>query len=111
MNTVSEVIVKAKDTPIGEILRPEENAHWLTYIMYASPHLNIDLPTIKSIQAKGSSIDIDTVRTMLSILNSSASGVSQLTDANLEEAYFLAQRDLDKLAIAVYTLYLYGNKR
>lgn len=111
MTDTIEAILKAKTTPIGTILNPESNMTWLVYSMYAAPHLNIDLPPISSIQHTASTdYSRDTVTTLISEIDSSAACRDQLESYNLEESYFLAQRDLDKLAIAVYTLYLYGSK-
>lgn len=111
MTSITEALLKAKTTPLGAVLNPESNMTWLIYSMYAAPHLNIDLPTIQSIQHAASvEYSYEAAVALIAEIDLSPECRKQLETHNLEESYFLAQRVLDKLAIAVYTLYLYGIK-
>lgn len=100
------------DTPLGDVLRISENAQWLTYLMYAVPYISINLPPASSVScSKMDKITFIEMENIASAIAADSSAVKQLEEAGMEEAFFLAIKVVDKLAIAAYTLYLYGSKR
>lgn len=109
MTNVLTTIKSARDTEIGKLLDVDNNATWLLYIAYSVPHVMVDLPALCSVTAPSTSPEKNVTELVASI-TSSADALKQMEDKSLDEAYLLAQRDVDKLAIAVYTLYLYGRR-
>lgn len=100
------------DTPLGNVLRVSENAQWLTYLMYAVPYISVNLPPISSVAcSKMDKITFIEMENFAAAIMSERSAVKQLEEVGMEEAFFLAIKTVDKLAIAAYTLYLYGSKR
>lgn len=97
------------DTPLGNVLDIISNAQWLAYIMYSVPHISINLPPLDVVEisqiSRLSDEDIDML--VKAILSDKAS-IEQMEDKGTDEAFFLAVRPLEKLAVAAYTLYLYG---
>lgn len=108
MENIKNTLISASHTALGTILDPENNYQWLVYLMLAIPHVNLQLPVVESVKATTRSLDKDVVKEMLQAAISSQEAIDQLEEKGLEESFFLAQRDMDKLAILTYTLYLYG---
>lgn len=108
MENIKNTLIRASHTALGTILDPENNYQWLVYLMLSIPHVNLQLPVVESVKATTHSMDKDVVKEMLQAAISSQEAIDQLEEKGLEESFFLAQRDMDKLAILTYTLYLYG---
>ena len=111
MHSVKNILLaKGTDTPLGSALDVTANAQWLTYVMYSIPYVNINLPPLVNVKFssidKLSTEDIDALATAIA---SDREVVAQMEAKGTEEAFFLAVRPLEKLAIAAYTLYLYGD--
>lgn len=109
MIEVLTALKSARDTAIGKIVSIDNNASWLLYIMYSVPHIIVDLPPLSAVRSIQSSPGKD-ISGIVSTISLSTDAMKQLEAAGLDEAYLLAQRDVDKLAVAVYTLYLYGRR-
>lgn len=109
MTDVLTTIKSARDTEIGKLVDVDNNAAWLVYIAYSVPHVIIDLPALYSVTT-ASTYQEKNVTALVTSITSSVAALKQMEDKGLDEAYLLAQRDVDKLAIAVYTLYLYGRR-
>lgn len=110
MDNLRNIILQAADTPIGRILDLEKNSYWPIYLAYAIPHVGVGLPVLSSIKVVSKKYDKNLIETLVASLDSDSGALRQLEDKTLLESYLLAQRAVDKLAIAVYTLYLYGRE-
>lgn len=114
MRTVGDILLNSKNTPLGELLNVKDNSGWLSLLLYASPHINLDMPTMDSVQIAPPVTDTDSpqalIRKFINAIDSNQDAINQMSEANLDDVYFLSQRAADKLAVAVYTLYLYGSR-
>lgn len=108
MRSVQEILIIGKHTPVGKALDLESNIQWLAYLLYAVPFTNINLPVQDSIKAISSSFNTILITELVNKISKDEDSLKQLTEADLIESYFLAERSIDKLAIATYALYLYG---
>ena len=109
--SVIDTLLKGKDTPLGVAINVSDNCQWLALLMYATPHINISLPALSSTTALVADSDVKgSINNLLSLIESNQNAIKQMTDYNMDDVYFLAQRATDKLAIATYTLYLYGKR-
>lgn len=108
MENIKNTLISASHTALGAILDPENNYQWLVYLMLSVPHVNLQLPVVESIKAVSHKLDKDVIKKLVDEAILSQEAIDQLEEKGLEEAFFLAQRDVDKLAILTYTLYLYG---
>ena len=110
--SVNDDLLKGKTTPLGVALDVSNNSRWLTLLMYATPHISVDLPVLNftgnlppvTADVKGLTNNI------IELIESDTAAIEQMAERNLDDVYFLAQRPTDKLAIAAYTLYLYGKQ-
>ena len=114
MRTVSDILLNGKNTPIGRLLDVEANAGWLYLLMYSAAHINVDMPVMDSVTVPHSTHQINTLHSemgrLVNAIDRSPEAIKQLSDFDLDDVYFLSQRVADKLAVAVYTLYLYGSR-
>lgn len=110
MDNLRNIILLAADTPLGRILDPEKNAYWQIYLAYAVPHIGLGLPVLSSIKVVSNKYDKELIESITAALDEDEAALKQLEEKALVESYLLAQRAVDKLAIAVYTLYLYGRE-
>jgi hypothetical protein len=106
---IGDILLKGKLTPLGRALDIENNWQWLALVMYATPHVSIELPVLESVNTNETSLVRD-MEEFISFIDSDQKSIEQLAEYSLDDVYFLAQRTTDKLAIAVYTLYLYGKR-
>ena len=110
--SVNDILLKGKDTPLGRALGVSDNYQWLTLLMYATPHIGVSLPVLSSTgssAATGEDVK-GLINSILTYIESDQNSIKQMSDYNLDDVYFLAQRPTDKLAVAAYTLYLYGKQ-
>lgn len=111
--SVIDTLLKGKDTPLGVAISVSDNCQWLALVMYATPHTNISLPVLSSTTIATPVVDSDvkgSINNLLTLIESDQNAIKQMSDYNMDDVYFLAQRSTDKLAIATYTLYLYGKR-
>lgn len=111
--SVIDTLLKGKDTPLGVAISVSDNCQWLTLLMYATPHINISLPVLSSATSTTPTLPSDvkgSINNLINLIESNQNAIKQMTDYNMDDVYFLAQRATDKLAIATYTLYLYGKR-
>ena len=111
MHSVKNILLaEGTDTPLGIALDVTTNAQWLTYVMYSTPHVTINLPPLVSVQFSSiNKLSSDDIDALVAAISTNRSAVAQMEAKGTEEAFFLAVHSLEKLAIAAYTLYLYGN--
>jgi hypothetical protein len=111
MHSVKNILLAGgADTPLSIALDVTTNAQWLTYVMYSIPYVNINLPPLVSVKFSSiNKLSADDIDALVTAISSDRSAIEQMEAKGTEEAFFLAVRSLEKLAIAAYTLYLYGN--
>jgi hypothetical protein len=95
---------------LGRALDVKNNEAWLVYNMYSVPYVGVNLPPLDSISIPGNINGLSTqdVELLVEQVMASNEALKALEAKGTDEAFFLAVRDMDKLAIAAYTLYLYG---
>lgn len=111
--SVIDTLLKGKDTPLGVAISVSDNCQWLALLMYATPHINTSLPVLSSTKSITPTVPSEvkgSINKLLMLIESNQNAIKQMTDYNMDDVYFLAQRATDKLAIATYTLYLYGKR-
>ena len=104
------ILAGGVDTPIGNILNVQNNAQWLTYLVYSVPHVALNLPPLATVHTSSiDSMSTDDVTILVNALSDDKASLEQMSQKGTAEAFYLAVKSMDKLAIAAYTLYLYGS--
>lgn len=110
LSVKTAILTGGIDTAIGNILAVQENAQWLAYLVYSIPHIALNLPPLTTVQADTiKAISQDEVYMFVESLKGDSRALKQMEDKGTDEAFYLAVKSMDKLAIAAYTLYLYGS--